>query len=60
MRDQEGMRALVAAVDALAIDPEPPEGFHRGDDYHRLKVGSYRLMYRVKGGVITVWHVDRT
>jgi mRNA-degrading endonuclease RelE of RelBE toxin-antitoxin system len=58
MRDQEGMRAIVAAVDALRDDPFPTEGFHRGD-YHRLKVGPYRVKYVIDGDVITIERVDR-
>jgi mRNA-degrading endonuclease RelE of RelBE toxin-antitoxin system len=58
MRDQEGMRAIVAAVDALQDDPYPAEGFHRGD-YHRLRVGTYRVMYVIDGDVITIERVDR-
>jgi hypothetical protein len=39
LRDQQGMRAVLAAVDALAEDPlpGPPLGFHRGI-YHRLHI----------------------
>jgi mRNA-degrading endonuclease RelE of RelBE toxin-antitoxin system len=59
MKDQDGMRAVVEAVEALAVDPYPPEGFHRGDDYHRIRVGPYRVMYAVEGELITVWRVDR-
>jgi len=58
MRDQEGMRAIVAAVDALQDDPYPAEGFHRGD-YHRLRAGTYRVMYVIDGDVITIERVDR-
>ena len=58
MRDQEGMRAIVAAVDALQDDPYPAEGFHRGD-YHRLRVGTYRVMYVIDGDVITIERLDR-
>ena len=58
LRDQEGMRAIVAAVDALEDDPYPPEGFHAGH-YHRLRVGPYRVMYRVDGDVITIQRVDK-
>ena len=58
MRDQPGMRAVDAAVAALAGDPLPPEGFHRGG-YHRLRVGPYRVMYAIDDDVITVERVDR-
>lgn len=44
MRDQDGMRAMGAAIADLAIDPYPPEAFHRGR-YHRLRVGGYRVAY---------------
>ena len=58
MRDQDGMRAVGVAVAALAADPYPPEGFHRGR-YHRLRVDRYRIMYVIDGDVITVERVDR-
>jgi mRNA-degrading endonuclease RelE of RelBE toxin-antitoxin system len=60
MHDQDGMRAIGAAVAALAGDPFPAplEGFHRGR-YHRLRVGAYRIMYVVDDDVITVERVDR-
>jgi hypothetical protein len=47
MHDQDGMRAIGAAVAALADHPypEPPEGFHRGR-YHRLRAGAYRIADR--------------
>ena len=38
MDDQDGMRAIGAAVNALAVDPNPPDAFIRGD-YRRLRVG---------------------
>jgi len=37
MHDQDGMRAIGAAVAALAEDPYPAGAFHRGE-YHRLRV----------------------
>jgi mRNA-degrading endonuclease RelE of RelBE toxin-antitoxin system len=58
MEDQDGMRAIGAAVAALALDPYPPEGFHRGE-YHRLRVGRFRVGYVIEGDVITVERVDR-
>jgi len=58
MRDQDGMRAVGVAVAALASEPYPAEGFHRGR-YHRLRVGRYRVIYVIDGDVITVERVDR-
>ena len=60
MHDQDGMRAMGAAVGALADDPypEPPEGFHRGR-YHRLRAAPYRIMYVIDDDVITIERVDR-
>ena len=60
MRDQEGLRAVGAAVAALAEEPypPPPAGFHRGR-YHRLRAGFYRIMYVVDEDVVTVERVDR-
>ena len=51
------MRAIGAAVSALAADPDPPEAFIRGD-YRRLRVGTYRVMYVVEGNIITIERVD--
>jgi mRNA-degrading endonuclease RelE of RelBE toxin-antitoxin system len=58
IEDQDGMRALGLAVARLAEDPHPPEAFHRGE-YHRLRVGQYRVVYIVEGDLITVERVDR-
>lgn len=56
--DQAGLHAIGSAVGALADDPYPPGGFHRGR-YHRLRVGPYRVLYLVDGDLITVERVDR-
>ena len=58
MHDQDGMRAIGAAVAGLSDDPFPAEGFHIGR-YHRLRVGRYRILYVIDGDVITVERVDR-
>jgi mRNA-degrading endonuclease RelE of RelBE toxin-antitoxin system len=58
MRDQDGMRAVVAATAALAEDPYPAEGFHRGE-YHRLRVGAYRIVYVIDPDRITIERVAR-
>jgi len=56
--DAAGMTALVAALDDLADDPYPAEGFHRGG-YHRLRADRYRVVYAVDGDVITIERIDR-
>jgi hypothetical protein len=58
MEDQDGMHAIGAAVARLADDPYPAEAFHRGE-YHRLRVGRYRVTYVVEPEVITVRRVER-
>jgi mRNA-degrading endonuclease RelE of RelBE toxin-antitoxin system len=58
MADQEGMRAIGAAVASLADDPLPAEEFHAAE-YHRLRVGGYRVVYVVEGDLITITRVDR-
>ncbi|HEX3962803.1 MAG TPA: type II toxin-antitoxin system RelE/ParE family toxin [Trebonia sp.] len=60
LHDQDGMRAVGAAIAALAEHPypPPPHGFHRGR-YHRLRDASYRIMYVIDDDVITVERVDR-
>lgn len=58
LADQDGMRAIGVAVADLASNPYPPDGFHRGD-YHRLRVGSYRVVYVIDGDLITIERVDR-
>lgn len=60
LHDQDGVGAIGTAIAALADDPypPPPAGFHRGR-YHRLRVGLYRIMYVVDGGVVTIERVDR-
>jgi hypothetical protein len=58
MADQDGMRAIGAAVSALVDDSLPAEGFHAGE-YHRLRVGAYRVVYVIDGDLITISRVDR-
>jgi mRNA-degrading endonuclease RelE of RelBE toxin-antitoxin system len=58
LADQDGMRAIGAAVADLVTNPYPPEAFHRGD-YHRLRVGPYRVAYVIDGDLITIERVDR-
>jgi mRNA-degrading endonuclease RelE of RelBE toxin-antitoxin system len=57
--DQKAMHAIGEAIAELAEDPHPAQAFHRGD-YHRMRVGSCRVIYVVDQGVITVERVDRS
>ena len=52
------MRAIGAAVASLADEPVPAEGFHAGE-YHRLRVGTYRVVYIVEADLVTASRVDR-
>ena len=56
--DVAGMKALVAALDALAGDPYPARSFRWGDMV-RLHVGRYRIMYTAESDLITIERVDR-
>lgn len=58
MADQDGMRAIGAAITQLADNPYPQEAFHRGD-YHRLRAGPYRVVYMIEDDLVTIGHVDR-
>jgi hypothetical protein len=58
MADQDGLRAIGKAVAALANDPLPDTGFHAGE-YHRLRVGSDRVVCIVEADLVTVSRVDR-
>ena len=56
--DQAGMQAIGTAVAQLADDPYPAHAFHRGE-YHRLRVGRYRVAYVVDADVVTISRVER-
>jgi len=58
MKDQDGLRAVVAATAALTDDPHPPGGVHHGE-YHRLHVGEYRVVYVIDPDRLTIERVDR-
>ena len=52
------MGAIGGAVADLASNPYPSNAFHRGE-YHRLRVGAYRVVYVIDGDLITIERVDR-
>ena len=58
MADQDGIGAIAAAVNSLAVDPNPADAFVRGN-YRRLRVGAHRVMYVVEEDVVTIERVDR-
>ena len=59
--DPEGLRAVLAAIDALTTDPHPNGAFPFGSTgLHRLRVGPYRLLYTVTDDLISVGHIART
>ena len=59
--DPDGLRAVLAAIDALAENPYPGDAFPFGSaGLHRLRVGRYRVLYTVTDDVISVGHIART
>ncbi len=59
--DPDGLRAVLAAIDALTIDPYPQQAFAFGSTgLHRLRVGRYRVLYTVTNNLISVGHIART
>ena len=59
--DPDGLRAVLAAVDALTTEPYPKGAFPFGSTgLHRLRVGRYRVLYTITGDLISVGHIART
>jgi mRNA interferase RelE/StbE len=59
--DRGSARQVMAAVNALARDPEPAGSVHWGDSmFYRLHVGEYRVLYEVDGDTVRVWSLGRT
>ena len=58
--DPDGLRAVLAAIDALSEHPYPDEAFPLGSTgLHRLRVGRYRVLYIVTDDLISVGHIAR-
>jgi mRNA-degrading endonuclease RelE of RelBE toxin-antitoxin system len=58
--DRAAARRVMAAVNALARDPEPSTSVHWGDSlFHRLHVGEYRVLYEVDDDTVRVWSLGR-
>jgi mRNA interferase RelE/StbE len=58
--DPDGLRAVLAAIDALSENPYPEGAFPFGSTgLHRLRVGRYRVLYTVTGDLVSVGHIAR-
>jgi mRNA interferase RelE/StbE len=56
--DPNGLRAVLAAIDALGEHPYPGDAFPFGSTgLHRLRVGRYRALYTVTDDLISVGHM---
>ncbi|MCE0536991.1 type II toxin-antitoxin system RelE/ParE family toxin [Kineosporia rhizophila] len=59
--DQEGLRQVMDAIDALTADPRPADSFPFGSpDLRRIRIGRYRVVYEIKGETVSVGHIART
>jgi mRNA interferase RelE/StbE len=57
---QKHARQLIAAIRALREHPEPPASAPlQGAPFRRLRVGEYRVIYRVEGDVLKVAAVGK-
>jgi len=56
--DPAGLAEVLDALDTLADDARPPESFHRGE-YHRLRIGRYRVLYDITEETVLVRHIAR-
>lgn len=58
--DPAGVSAAMDAVDLLGEDPRPAASVPWGSpDLRRLHAGRYRVIYRIAGDVVSVWHIGR-
>jgi mRNA-degrading endonuclease RelE of RelBE toxin-antitoxin system len=54
-------REAIAAIDSLTDDPHPADSVKlRGrNDYHRLRLNGYRIVYRIRPDKILVTRIAR-
>lgn len=58
--DPEGIAGVLDAIDHLADDPRPATSFPYGSaDLRRLRAGRYRVLYEIKGDVVSIGHIAR-
>ena len=48
------MGGVAAAIEGLAEDPRPDASFPYGPAYRRLRVGRYRVLYRIEDKEVSV------
>lgn len=55
--DRTEAQRIYRAIDNLATNPEPPGSTQLvgGDGQRRIRVGDYRVIYRVEHGVLVVF-----
>jgi mRNA interferase RelE/StbE len=53
-QDPAGAGEIRTAIEALAEDPRPDDSFPYGPVYRRLRVGRYRVMYRIEDKEVSV------
>jgi len=56
--DPAGLAEVLDALDTLVDDARPPGSFHRGE-YHRLRIGRYRVLYDITEEMVLVRHIAR-
>ncbi|GAA1504616.1 type II toxin-antitoxin system RelE family toxin [Nocardioides humi] len=54
VNDREGLAAVFDRTDALAHDPRPSTAMAGGSDHWRLRIGAYRVLYRITDTTVTV------
>ncbi len=58
--DAAGLSQLLDAIDALAENPRPTRSFpYLSAHLRRLRLGRYRVLYRIDGDVISIGHIAR-
>jgi len=58
--DSAGLQTVMAAIDRLIHQPAPAGSSSFGPDLRRLRIGRYRVLYRVGDDEISVIHLGRT
>ena len=53
--DRQVLASIDAAIKALASNPRPHGVKHLGGDRHRVRVGDYRIIYRIDDGKRETW-----